>query len=267
MKELTLKFRRVYHSYDYDKCNIDILMELLDIVLEMMKIVNNDDSDNIKKLASFIKVLSSDFCRDVINANVIDDIYTEQILAIFVEFDNKYEEKKCEVEDLPEQRVMTFTEKIKNKVKHIFHRDETPSNNSAKQNKVKREPFIYYTSESFEDDKDILLDEESDSEYNDKKLFSILKRTGDQTARLYNSIIKGQGDDDKILRELRDIQTSASVASIHYNKQISLLSMAVCKISDFLIEALSKKDYKIINDNERGLEESFEFMNKIHYSN
>lgn len=257
MKELTLKFRTIFHRYDYENCNLDILMELLDVVLEMAKIVDLDDSDNIKRLASFIKVLSSDFCKDIITSNMIDEIYVEQVIPIFVEFDNKYDTKKCEVEDLPEHRAISFVQKAKEAakkvIKKVFHKNDNVENNNSVD-----DALIYYTADNYESPDNINIDQ-------DKTLFGMLKRTGDKMVNLYNNIIQNKGDDNQILRELRDIQVSASVSSVHCNQQINLLSMALDKVSNFLIDALSRKDYKMIYDNERGLEESFEFMNKLHY--
>lgn len=248
MEKLVSRFKKIFHNYDYENYNIDVITELLDIILEMMKIVDVDDVDDMKRLSSFVKVLSSDFCRDVINPDVIDDIYTEQIIPIFIKLINKYPEKKCELRNLPEHIVAKFIEKTKATAKKVV-------------NAVKKS-FRYNDniSEDFNDDEKYFTEDQ------DETLFGMLKRTGDQLPEIYDNIIKKKGDDNDILRELRDIQVSASVSSVHYNPQINLLSMCMKKLSDFFIDSIINKDYKSIQENKEGLEESFRFMHNIHYA-
>ncbi len=91
MKNLTKKFREIFQNYDYDSENISVLSQLLDIIITMMTVTDHDDVNNIQKLASFLKIFSSGFCLDIMDENMIDEIYENQILPIFIHFDEKYE--------------------------------------------------------------------------------------------------------------------------------------------------------------------------------
>ena len=93
MKKLTRKFKEGFRSYDYNEQDIDILIALLDTVLEMMGIVSMEDHENIKKLSSFIQILSSGYSNTIIDALLIEEIYENTILPVLDEFDNRYSTK------------------------------------------------------------------------------------------------------------------------------------------------------------------------------
>ena len=93
MKKLTRKFKEGFRSYDYNEQDIDILLSMLDAILEMMGIVELQDSENLKKLSSFTSLLSSGYSKTIIEAATIEDIYINTILPVLDEFDKKYSQK------------------------------------------------------------------------------------------------------------------------------------------------------------------------------
>lgn len=258
MKKLTLKFRKIYSDYDYEDHNLDVLFKLMDIVLEMLKIANQEDVDNIKRLASFVKVLSSDFCLDVMNADIIDEIYANQILPIFVEFDNKYEDKKCTVENTPEDTVRKYKNKFIPAIKNIKDKFVTAIKRKVDQPK--------YKSSSYSDDEEFFKYENKNRRKNDKQdevLFNILKCTGERLAKIYENIRKGSESD---LRELYEIKSSTEISEVHENESIKKISSAICVISNFLIGVINDNDLGLLCKREKDIKDSFIYINNLRFN-
>lgn len=90
MRKLTRRFKELFNNFDYNEQDIDILLSILDTILEMMSVVEMSDREDIKKLSSFTRLLSSGYSNTIMEAAMIEEIYNTSILPILYKFDEKY---------------------------------------------------------------------------------------------------------------------------------------------------------------------------------
>ena len=91
IKILTQRFRSSFIGFDFNEKSIDILLELIDIVIELMtKVDYRDNTTGIKKMSSFLKLLSSEYCTENLDIEIIQSIYYMQISPILDYLDKKY---------------------------------------------------------------------------------------------------------------------------------------------------------------------------------
>ena len=258
MKHLTMKFREIFGNYDYASKDIHILTQLLDLVMSMMTIIDKDDVDYIQKLATFLKIFSSDFsidildekvnCIDMLNDDIIDIIYENQILPIFVHFDQKYEYL-----DKPEETIDDKTVYYDTTVKELVtdhniddcYEDELPPECNISryvQNKANiavdqiiQEICPVITTRIHE------TNNKGDPNIGDcSKLFYVLKSTTECIRKIYDDILNRRyRDKNETLLELKTIKDSAELALNHPYKEIQKLSQIIyglCKlITDIII--------------------------------
>lgn len=91
IKILTQRFRSSFIGFDFSDKSIDILLELIDIVIDLMiKVDYQDNTGGVKKISSFLKLLSSDYCQENLDIEIIQSIYYMQISPILDYLDKKY---------------------------------------------------------------------------------------------------------------------------------------------------------------------------------
>lgn len=261
MKHLTMKFREIFGSYDYDSKDIHILTQLLDLVMSMMTVIDKDDTHYIQKLATFLKIFSSDFsvdildekvnCIDILNDAVIDIIYENQILPIFVHFDQKYEYLDIKEEETNDDKTYYYDTTVKelctdNDIDDDYIEDNlSPECNISRyvQNKTNiavdqiiQEICPVITTRIHE------TNNKGDPNIGDcSKLFYVLKSTAESIRRIYNEILNRRCEDkNEILFELQSIKDSAELALNHPYKEIQKLSQIIyglCKLITDIIDS------------------------------
>lgn len=262
MKHLTMKFREIFADYDYNSKDIHILTQLLDLVMSMMTVIDKDDMNYIQKLASFLKIFSSDFsvdildekvnCLDILNENIIDIIYENQILPIFVHFDQKYEylDEQEDIKntslyydttskelcgDVPEDIDSNIETQVLTKDNIVkFVKNEGKTSIAIQKIIEDIHPVIaaqvYETNNRGDPDENI-------GDYS--KLFYILKSTTDPLEAIYNSLLSGEFKErDKILDDIQSIENSAKLSLYHPYKEIKELSEMICGLCKILIEII-----------------------------
>lgn len=232
MKKLIKEFRDTFQNYNFLEPNVDVLLHLLDTVLAMMEIVEFDDYPNIKRLSSFIKILSSDFCRDMMDTTMIDNIYETQVLPILVEFDHKYYEADS------------------------YDRISEQMKEEAKDKGEYKGKFTGITIE------DLPAPKYTRSKNNDtQSCFDALKNTSKKLYDIFIGVVNNSlnKSEDKVLRELKQIDESAKISRCHSNENIKTVASAICTISEFL---LNNND-DTVKKRKKDIKESFEFIEAI----
>lgn len=228
MKKLIKEFRDTFQNYNFLEPNVDVLLHLLDTVLAMMEIVDFDDYPNIKRLSSFIKILSSDFCRDMMDTTMVDNIYETQVLPILVEFDHKYYEADS-------------YDRVSEKMK-----EEAKAKGEFMGITIENLPAPKYTR----------------SKNNDtQSCFDVLKNTSKKLYDIFVGVINNSLNkaEDKVLRELKQIDESAKISRCHSNESIKTVASAICTIAEFL---LNNND-DTVRKRKQDIKESFDFIEAI----
>lgn len=284
MKHLTMKFREIFGSYDYASKDIHILTQLLDLVMSMMTVIDKDDIHYIQKLATFLKIFSSDFsidildekvnCIDILNDDIIDIIYENQILPIFVHFDQKYEyldEQEETIDDKTYYYDTTVKELVTdNAIDDDYQEDELPPecNISRYVNKTNiaveqiiQEICPVITTRIHE------TNNKGDPNIGDySKLFYVLKSTTECIRKIYDDILNRRcKDKNETIFELKTIKDSVELALNHPYKEIQKLSQIIyglCKlITDIIVS-----DSGPSPTNKSVIKLLFETIEAIHYN-
>ena len=256
MRKLTLKFREIVQRYDCTNREFNILTSLLDIILDMLVITDHEDTQvHIRKLSSFVKLLSSDFCQDIIDTDMIDTIYENQILPILLHFDHKYGEFESEELDKEVQKKTMYyntdTKSLCNteEVTEFEDKSEPKESNKVIPQEVNDE-------ESEQDESDIckllelavtkfydplntegVVDSRGHPDADTERLFIVLKTTGDNVIKIYESVIDKckSYDKEKALKELHEILTSVKITNTHPYPCVANLSASIYNLCKVLI--------------------------------
>lgn len=230
MKTLLRKFRQMYQSYNYAEQDIDILLNLFDIVLEMMDKLDVEDCGYMKKLSSFIQILSSGYSNTIIDAIMIEEIYDSNIVPILNELESKYVVKKF---------IAISTKEIVNGIPHIA---------------VTTDKDVLKLSEDFLNNnigfdtyrKAILEEMQRDREENDngQRLFNMSKDVIGILYRIYDSFTNGRTREHKedYLKTLVSIKDAMETISMYDNISIQLLSDNIRSICYTLVDELNTND-------------------------
>ena len=230
MKTLLRKFRQLYKSYNYAEQDIDILLSLFDIVLEMMDKLDAEDCGYMKKLSSFIQILSSGYSNTIMDAILIEEIYMSNIIPILDELERKYVVKKF---------IAINTKEIINGIPHIA---------------VTTDKDVLKLSEDFINNnvgfdtyrKTILEEMQRDIETNGtgKTLFNMSKDVIGILYRIYDSFTNGKTREHKEdhLKVLISIKDAMETLSMYDNMSIQLLSDNIRSICYTLVDELNTND-------------------------
>ena len=264
MKELTMKFRELFALYDYRSKDIKKLTQLLDLVLSMMTIIDSDDINYIQKLSSFVKIFSSDLsvdilgqsviCLDLLDDSVIDVIYENQILPIFVYFDNKYggneKEKECNdsvvIYNTDSQELHEVNSGDLNKETRCDPNIKEGINTSLEDgnktisydevlNNIDNENREYELNNK--DDPEIINDD-----YSNSILFNVLKSTSNELFDIWTCVksntIKDEEDKIDKVERVRLINESIKITLFHPHNEIRKLSKIMYGICNLLLDII-----------------------------
>lgn len=217
MKELTKRFRDLFKEFDYESNQISILLSMINLIIDMMHIVDNDeDRDKIVKLSSFLKILSTDFCKDVLDETMVELIYQHEVVPVLEHFEDYYSEKSA-------SELVVSSEKM---IEDAKQRKDNPE-------------IRDYIDKSTARQANIVKIDDGD-EY---KLFKLLTNTSYKLKLLYE-----QQDMNKHRDELLSILNSSKITMLHSNKLISTLSSLIWNISSsFLSGYIDHIDRLIID--------------------
>lgn len=284
MKHLTMKFREIFGSYDYASKDIHILTQLLDLVMSMMTVIDKDDTHYIQKLATFLKIFSSDFsinildekvnCIDMLNDDIIDIIYENQILPIFVHFDQKYEYLD-ELEETIDDKTVYYDTTVKELVTdndiNDYQEDELPPECNISryvQNKANiavdqiiQEICPVISTRVHE------TNNKGDPNIGDcSKLFYVLKSTTECIRKIYDDILNRRcKDKNETLLELKTIKDSAELALNHPYKEIQKLSQIIYGLCKLITDIIAS-DSGPSPTNKSVMKLLFETIEDIHYN-
>ena len=232
MKNLTLKFRNTFQNYDYNHPDIDILLILVETILDIMQLISQDDCEDMKKLSSFVKLISEEKDENDIGfSDTIDYVYEYEIIPLLVKLDNKYETTEKEIDDTLFDKFNTDSKKVEYK----------------------------------EDSLEFICDYEITNEQilEQKLLFDIMKSTVNRASIIYGYIIDGKVG-DVILRELCEISVSSELTEMHSNPSIRKISSALHIMTDFFINVINTGQVIEVQKQEE-IYESIESMKSLEY--
>lgn len=90
MEKIINKFRSIFDDYDYHNHNITKLVSAVELLMQMMSLVDNRDNDYIKKISSFLNLVSSDIDSEILDIGMVEYIYATKIIPILEYFECKY---------------------------------------------------------------------------------------------------------------------------------------------------------------------------------
>lgn len=264
MKKITKKFRKIFESYDYTSQDNKILLSLVNLIVEMMTIVDNDDNVYIKKLSSFIKILSSDFCLDVINEKMIIEIYSTQIIGVLSYLDNKYEPQKDQ----------STTDDIRDFLLDDLIDTTTNTQDYKPDKEMIQNEYIPYDSR-FAATESHHIDNGNTYTYNYinhqlyeeyEKVFDMLKETNNSLYQIYsNKILNGKYNNiTSIIDEIKDIHNSVKITVNHPNYSVRSLSTSICGLCNVLI-GIVEKGKRPTKLTKISVKSSFEFIDKMKF--
>lgn len=254
MKKLLRKFRETYKSYDYNEQDIDILLNLFDIVLEMMNVIDVEDFGYMRKLSSFIQILSTGYSNTIMDAILIEELYNSNIVPILDEFESKYVTKKF---------IAVTTKEIVNGIPHvavstdknILRLSEDFVNNNVEFDVYKRAILeeMNRTDIIIEDydQKDISALVNYIENHKDIKdlvytrtIFNMSKDIVSILYIIYDSFTCGKSREHKeeYLHDLVDIRNVMETISTHDNISVQLLSDAIRSICYSLAQEINTND-------------------------
>ena len=231
MKELTKKFRENFERFDYSEDAIDVLLVLMDTILEMLTMTDYGDSAVcIKKLSSFLNLVSAEFCKDILNLEMVKAIYNVQILPILNYFDRKYDKESSKGAIRLAKQLLDDSEH-RNPLESFLNDEEIEYDQNEIDNVVSF--YNYRYGEGFNKLHPINL-----KSYNDKALFTALKCASEEMSRLYEYLSMDDYDKEKVLRKLEAIQFSSDITKYHRNPHIQALSQKIYKLCEIMLSII-----------------------------
>lgn len=278
MKEITKKFRELFNQFDYENNQVNILLSMINLVIDMMNIVdNNEDRDRIIKLSSFLKILSTDFCKAVIDETMVQLIYRHEIEAVLNHFDDYYgasensnilvtvsekmvEDAKInkdnpELRDYIDRNTKTDYNEFKvdtdlNKSDNIYIDNKIEANRN---NKKIIKPMIH---------QQIIKNGADTNDPDNFNLFQVLKNTSRQLRSTYMNIITRK-DYNIDKQELHNILSSCKLTMNHTQRSISVISCILVSVTMILIDT-NKEEVSWID--KKILEAYFQLVENILFS-
>lgn len=267
MKKLIRKFKEGYKSYDYNEQDIDVLLDLLDMVLEMMDIVEMEDHGYIKKLSSFIQILSSGYSNTLMDAILIEEIYNNSIIPILDELNKKYTKgfvaigTKEIVNGVPhvavsvDKNILKLSEDfVENKVEFDTYKkgilEEMQRSTNLDDNYVVPNRDIETIPEDYDRSEiSVLIDyiesyKDTDDPVSNETMFNMTKDIVSILYNIYDSFTCGKSREHKeqYLEDLVDLRNIMEDISMHNNMSIQLLSDTIRSICYSLVHELNTND-------------------------
>lgn len=266
VRKLTRKFKEGFKSYDYISQDIDVLLSLLDTILEMMTIVEMSDHDNILKLTSFTRLLSSRYSNTILDAAIIEDIYVTTILPVLDHFNDKYTTKfvaissKEIVNGIPrtefytDERVLDMSNEFCNgnidfKAYRKFLREEAESRYSEEQSAEFLNGIRSLDKNSVNEDIIHLNNFIRDNKDTDDPIIlrTIFNMSKDMVSILYNvydTFTNGKSKEhkEKYINDLILLRDTMETVSYIDDIQIQLMSDVIRSLCFSLIDELSNND-------------------------
>lgn len=230
MKELVQNFKKLVNEYNFDdqEKKLDTSMKLVDIILEMLTITEPVDASNVKILASFTKILSSDFCHNILDGDMVGSIYTSKVIPILDYFEDKYkQEDSLELFDTEEEYKSEFS----------FFPDINEKYSKKNLEKVKednKEVVVF----KIIDRSNFTNDDSYDPEESEK-IFNMLKATN---SVLY-FIVKNPNNSDILKDNIADIMNSTKVFMNHPYGNNKFISTLIYELCDSIINILNIEGY------------------------
>ena len=218
MKELVQNFKKFVNEFKFDsqEKQLEISMKLVDIILEMLTITEPVDASNVKILASFTKILSSDFCHNILDSDMVGSIYASKVVPILDYFEEKYKSEYLDIFDIGEEQ-----EPYESEFSFFPDKNEKYSKeNLEKADKKDDDVFIFKIL-----NKQDFMNEDSYDPEESEKIFNVLKSTNS----LLYFIMKSPNDSFK--ENVLDIMNSTKIFMTHpygNNKFISTLIYELC---------------------------------------
>lgn len=218
MKELVQNFKKFVNEFNFDnqEKTLETSMNLVDIILEMLTITDPVDASNVKILASFTKILSSDFCHNILDSDMVGSIYTSKVIPILDYFEDKYKS-----EDSLDLFSVEEDEEYKSEFSFFPDINEKYSKKNLEVKEDKEETIVFkifdknnFTNDGFYDP------EESE------KIFNILKSTN---SLIYFMI---KNPNEFLKQNIVEIMNSSKIFTNHpygNNKFLSTLIYELCE--------------------------------------
>lgn len=252
MKELILRFKESFKKYDFESNNnITVLLDMINCILEMMNICDSDDHPKIKKLTSFLKLLSTDFCRDILDIGTIMDIYCLNVEGILEYLEEKYY--------VPEENgdgtktVTQFNTEIGELCNDIVE-DMQPKEEEQ------HNFFDNYKCQTFAPEPDVEVQQNNKGDPTDKDdltLFNLIKETSKELRKNYiNNKIN--------IDDLRSIESWVNISLQHSLPSIRAVSTTLKSIVEILIKHLDLK-MEVSKLNNKRIIHDFDFITIVEF--
>jgi hypothetical protein len=92
MEKLISKFKGIFDNYDYYNHNIGKLILSVELLAHMMSLVDTNDQEYIKKISSFLSLVSSDIDKEILDIGMVEYIYATKIYPIMDYMERKYKD-------------------------------------------------------------------------------------------------------------------------------------------------------------------------------
>ena len=92
MEKIIKKFKEVFDNYDYANHNITKLVSAVELLMQMMSLVDAKDQEYIKKISSFLNLVSSDIDSELLDIGMVEYIYVTKVVPILEYFEYKYKD-------------------------------------------------------------------------------------------------------------------------------------------------------------------------------
>ena len=268
MRKLTRKFKEGFKSYDYNSQDIDILLSMLDIILEMMGIVEMSDHENIKKLSSFTRLLSSGYSHTIMDAVMIEEIYDTTILPVLDHFDEKYSVKFVAIsnkeiingvphtEVFTDERVLTASDEFCGglmdveayrkflREESMRYKDNNKTQDSNTDTQIKIPQDIVTNEDIVKVNKFIISNKDTDDPDILEAIFNMAKDTVGILYNIYDGFTSGKVQEhrEKYLHDLVELRNTMEIASTYDNTQIQLISDVIISLCYSLIDEIKRND-------------------------
>jgi hypothetical protein len=90
MREIINKFKGIFDNYDYQNHNITKLVLAVELLSQIMSLVDTNDQEYIKKISSFLSLVSSDIDKEILDIGMVEYIYATKIYPILDFLEYKY---------------------------------------------------------------------------------------------------------------------------------------------------------------------------------
>ena len=235
MKELVQKFKEIIAEYDYQSQDSHVLLNLINILLSMMTITDYGDHHKIKKIASFLKILSSDFCQELLDEEVIEDIFDNSVVPILHSFEEKYSSPDTSNKK-DDKYFNTEIGKLCSDIRNNNDDKQSKSQNKISFTDIDIDFTKLYPSQLKCNEENLEPDNKNKDDPNGQKLLDMLKKTSNELFNIYQKILNRSIDDTNIvIFSIRQIKSAVNVTLNHQMNSIKICSRLIDELCDYLI--------------------------------